>query len=908
MSLVDYRHKRHFSATPEPQGAQESKSESGSQYVIQKHAASHLHYDFRLELDGTLKSWAVPHGPCLDPSQKRLAVQVEDHPVEYGGFEGTIPEGQYGGGTVIIWDRGTWQPIGNPATGLREGKLKFVLDGEKLHGAWNLIRMKFKSGGKESWLLIKEKDDAAVAVEDSDILVERPESVVSGKTIEEAAGAQVQAKHAASAAGVKPESRNTGRSQNHQRNNSSGVHSTDKKTRSSPNSRHSKSKPKSMNLPDAVKSDFPRTIEPQLATLVDVPPEGANWLHEVKFDGYRVLCYLDNGKVTLYSRNQLDWTVRFSELAAALRTLPVRQAVLDGELVALLPDGTTNFQELQVALTTNHTNTLKYYAFDLLYLDGYDLRQIPLELRKEKLRELIPVDHPDPLRYSIEFEGTGKNAFQHAVELGLEGIVSKRKDRTYQAGRSGDWQKIKSVQQDEFVIGGFTDSTSSRKKLGALLLGVFDDAGHYTFAGKVGTGFSEQTLRDLHKVLHPLEQKANPFAGQNLTGTLRGIHWVRPEIVAQIGYSNWTRDGRLRHPTFLGLREDKAASAVHRDRPRKIARVASSEPESQSRARTVRENNGAKSKRGATMASVPTQQSKTSKDESRQVELTHPDRVVYPSELITKQDLANYYAAVAAWILPHVENRPLSLLRCPEGQGGTSFFQKHMTNAMPVSVERILISEKNKSDYYLMIRDLSGLTSLVQFGVMEIHPWGSRADNLERPDRMIFDLDPDPSIAWREVVKSARELKQRLQDLGLESFVKTTGGKGLHVVVPLARRNEWADLKEFSKAIAQQMAADSPDRFTAVMSKAARHGKIFVDYLRNDRGATAVAPYSTRAREGAPVATPLSWDELSDKVKPIELNLKTVPDRLASLQQDPWKEISSIRQSLTAKMKNSVGL
>lgn len=905
MSLVDYRRKRHFSETPEPEGKSEAPLNGGSQFVIQKHAASHLHYDFRLEMDGTLKSWAVPHGPCLDPSQKRLAVQVEDHPVEYGAFEGTIPAGQYGGGTVIIWDRGTWEPLGDADSGFRDGKLKFVLHGEKLHGTWNLIRMKFKSGGKPSWLLIKERDQQAVAVEESDILLDRPESVVSGKTIDQASETSASHEQDGTQEEDGPRKQPTmTRSRSSRPQTQTPPQSSRKSNPSNKPTRFVKSS-SLRKSPDAVKTAMPESIEPQLATLVETPPEGPDWLHEMKFDGYRLICYLNQGKVLLHSRNQLDWTVRFPELAAALRQLPVKQAVLDGELVALSSDGKSSFQELQKSLRDNATTALKFYAFDLLYLDGYDLRELPLELRRQQLRELIPADHPDPLRFSIELEGTGQQAFERAAAAGLEGIVSKRRDRPYQSGRGGEWLKAKSVQQDEFVIGGFTDSTSSRKKFGALLLGVFDDTGNFKFAGKVGTGFSEQTLRDIHEILAPLEQKANPFAGQVLTGTLRGMHWVKPKLVAQIGYTNWTRDGRLRHPTFQGLREDKAAPTVVRDRP-----VVDAGGSKQTLPVAKQSNRTTARKSLATPATnepKPRKSRHTSREVST-VELTHPDRIVYPSEGITKQDLATYYSVVAPWILPHIENRPLSLLRCPDGQAGPSFFQKHIAFKTSPAIGRVLISEKNKSDNYMTVNNLDGLTALVQMGVMEIHPWASSAESLERPDRMIFDLDPDPAVRWAEVVEAAMELRQRLRDLKLESFVKTTGGKGLHVVVPLAKRNDWSYFKAFSKAVANQMVTDAPQRFVAVMSKAARKGKIFIDYLRNDRGSTAIAPYSTRARDGAPVATPLAWEELSGKIKPDAFNLKTVPDRLAALKQDPWEELGAVRQSMTAKMRSSVGL
>lgn len=879
MPLADYHRKRHFSRTSEPTGNEHARP--GSRFVVQKHDASHLHYDFRLELDGVLKSWAVPHGPCLDPSQKRLAVQVEDHPVEYGSFEGTIPAGEYGGGTVLLWDRGTWTPQGDPDSGYRDGKLKFELHGQKLHGSWNLIRMRPKPGEKrKNWLLIKEQDSEAVPLAETDILEEHPESVASGRSLEQIAG------------NARPK-RST-RSKGNKSRNAAKLASRTSRPHSKTNSSTSKSD-------TGKKAPFLKRVEPELALLVKTPPEGSEWLHEAKFDGYRILCHLNQAKVVLRSRNQLDWTSRFPEIAAAIRELPARQAVLDGELVALQPDGTSSFQELQMALTANETSELKYYAFDLLYCDGYDLRGLTLEERRHKLAELIPEDRAGLLRFSSNLKGTGAEAFRHASQRGFEGIISKRRDQPYRSGRIGDWLKTKGIQQDEFVIGGFTDSSSHRKELGALLIGYYDAEGRFIYCGKVGTGYSEQTLRELYTLLAARERKTTPFTNHNHIGNSRGVHWVRPALVAQIGYSNWTRDGRLRQPVFHGLREDKAARTVVRDKP--AAPTRTKEPRS-----------GAASERGPHMhRPARTRNTKASLPDYDAnildlVKFTHPERVLFPSEGLTKLGLASYYAQISEWILPHIVNRPLSLVRCPEGHQGTCFYQKHAGQGISDAIQRISIRERHKTEYYLAVQDIRGLLSLVQMNILEIHPWGSRVDDIERPDRIIFDLDPDPSIDWADVVKAAKELRDRLQDIGLESCVKTTGGKGLHVVVPLLRRSEWPAVKEFTKAVADQIVADSPDRYIATLSKAARKGKIFVDYLRNDRGATAVAPYSTRAREGAPVATPLTWDELSAKTKPSDFNVNSIPNRLATVKRDPWQEISTIRQSLTAPMRRKVGL
>lgn len=879
MPLKEYHHKRHFARTSEPRGKKHTKQ--GSSFVVQKHDASHLHYDFRLELDGVLKSWAVPHGPCLDPSQKRLAVEVEDHPVEYGGFEGTIPAGEYGGGTVLLWDRGTWTPHGDPEAGYQSGKLKFELHGEKLHGNWDLIRMRPRTGEKRTnWLLIKEQDSEAVPLAEADILEEHPDSVASGRSLDQIAGS-TSAKRATRGRATKARPA--------------------AKAASRASQSRSKSTSSTSKVDAGKKAPFLKTVEPELALLVKAPPEGSEWLHEAKFDGYRIICHLNQGKVVLRSRNQLDWTARFPEIASAVQELPARQAVLDGELVSLLPDGTSSFQELQMALTAKDTSHLKYYVFDLLYLDGHDLRGLPLDERRQALLDLIPNAHPHPLHFSKELKGTGAEAFRQASERGFEGIVSKRRAQPYRSGRTGDWLKTKGIQQDEFVIGGFTDSSSDRKELGALLIGYYDGNGQFTYCGKVGTGYSEQTLRDLHKLLAKKELKTNPFDNHEEMGSSRGVHWVKPTLVGQIGYSNWTRDGRLRQPVFQGLREDKAARTIVRDKPAATTKAAGPRSgeaiEGDSGLHQPGKSNKAK-------ASASNEDSNI----TDLVNLTHPERVLFPADGVTKLDLASYYAQISEWILPHIENRPLSLLRCPEGHDGTCFYQKHAGQGTPMALRRIPIREKHKTEYYLAVADLSGLLSLVQMSILEIHPWGSRVDDIERPDRIIFDLDPDPAVGWAEVVRAARELRDRLQELRLVSFVKTTGGKGLHVVVPLLRRHEWPEVKAFTKAVADQIVADSPDRYIATLSKAARKGRIFVDYLRNDRGATAVAPYSTRAREGALVATPLSWNELSATTKPADFNVNSIPHRLASRSSDPWQEIGTIRQALTAPMRRKVGL
>ncbi|MBC7817427.1 MAG: DNA ligase D [Planctomycetaceae bacterium] len=864
MPLTTYRNKRHFDQTAEPAGQRRGQKRSGWRFVVQKHDASHLHYDFRLEHAGVLKSWAVPRGPCLDPSQKRLAVQVEDHPIEYGGFEGTIPAGQYGGGTVLLWDRGTWQTDQDVEDAFRTGKLKFQLDGEKLKGSWSLVRMRPRAGEKrENWLLLKERDAEARPLSEVDILDDQPASVLSGRTVGEIAGnlpAPTQRKSTREKVAKKNRSR------------------TGKPTR-------------------ARRSSFPTNIEPQLATLVEKLPVGDQWMHEIKFDGYRILAHWNDGQVVLRTRNQNDWTGRFSELAQSISKLRVQQAVMDGEVVALLPNGASSFQELQTALSEKKTSHLVYYAFDLLYLDGADLRSLALEERKQLLAELVRAQADRRIQYSDHLQGDIPKLMTTACRQGLEGIVSKQRQAAYSSGRGQTWLKMKCVQNDEFVIGGFTDSTAARRALGALLVGYFDPDGNLIYAGKVGSGFSANSETDVRERLKSREQAQKSFDTAVTDEHKRTTHWVRPELVAQVRYSHWTDGGHLRHPVFQGLREDKPAQQVVRPQmgktPKKLACETSTPrpiKQSPTRVRTRR------------ISLSPAQQRSL-----QQIKLTHPERVVFPDVGLTKQDLVAYYAEVAPWMLPHVIDRPLSILRCPEGQGGTSFFQKHFGPGMPPALKTIMIQEKEEPEPYVTIHDLAGLLSLVQVGALEIHPWGSTNDDIEKPDRMIFDLDPDSSVRWTKVVEAAHEVRDRLRKLGLESFAKMTGGKGLHVIVPLQRRHTWPEVKKFSKAVAVQLAADSPSQYTASMSKAARHGRIYVDYVRNGRGATAVAPYSTRNRPGAPVAAPVTWKEVSAASDPSGFTVENISDRLASLRKDPWEDLRKTRQSLTAAAWRRIG-
>jgi bifunctional non-homologous end joining protein LigD len=882
MPLEEYHRKRHFDRTAEPPGkSQARKRRSTWRFVIQKHDATRLHYDFRLELDGVLKSWAVPLGPCLDPSQKRLAVRVEDHPLEYGDFEGIIPPGEYGGGTVLLWDHGTWSPLGNAEEDYARGKLKFVLNGEKLRGAWMLVRMKKREGEKgDNWLLFKERDAEARLLHEYNVLDEQPASVSSGRTLGEIAANPDRTWHSEKPARNARPAAKPARPR--------------RKKRVAP-----VSAPVSpAEIAGAKKAAFLKEVEPQLARLALRPPEGREWIHEIKFDGYRLFCHVQNGKAVLKTRNHIDWTKRFPEIAAALGQLPVKDAVLDGEVVSLLPSGASSFPGLQEALSSRKTGKLVYYAFDLLYLDGYDLRGVRLEERKRALAAILPKEGRGRLQVSDHLEGSGAQFFEQCPQLGLEGIVSKRRDRPWQAGRGEDWLKSKCVQREEFVIGGYTDSAASRHDLGALLVGYYVTGKGLAYAGKVGTGFTAKTHRDLRERLKAREQDASPFAGPTEPGET--VHWVRPELVAEVEYRNWTRDGLLWHPSFLGLREDRVASSVVRDDAPLPAQSANQkEPREPARKPAAKQPPKPRRPRSLTKTEVKALQ---------KVELTHPGRILYPAEGITKRDLVGYYAAVAEWMLPHVINRPVSFVRCPRGQGGPQFFQKHLAAGTPETLRRVVIREKDKDETYLVIDDLPGLVSVVQMSVLEIHPWGATSDDVEHPDRMIFDLDPDPAVGWPTVIEAAREIHDLLDDIGLESFVKTSGGKGLHVVVPLQRRHGWDELKRFARAFCHQLANKSPQRYTANMSKSARPGKIYLDYVRNSRGATAVAPYSTRATERATVSMPIAWDELSPDIGPAYFHVGNVPDRLASMKRDPWQKFFSVRQSLTAAILRRFGV
>jgi bifunctional non-homologous end joining protein LigD len=918
MGLERYREKRNFRATPEPRGRVVRGKAKELSFVIQKHAASHLHYDFRLELNGVLLSWAVPKGPSLDPHDKRLAMHVEDHPLEYGGFEGIIPPRQYGSGTVMVWDRGSWHPIGDPVAGYQKGHLKFELDGEKLKGGWALIRThssKYGKSGKQAWLLIKESDEYAKEGEAARIVDEEPDSVVSGRTMEEIAhdkanewhsnrsvaanvrgGALADVVSAKARKSAKPSGGKASRSVG-----AGGANAGNKGVQMSPAS-----------AAGAKKARMPASLSPTLATLVDSAPTGDDWIHEVKFDGYRMVSRIDHGEVHVYSRNGKEWTAALPSIVASLQRLDVDQAWLDGEIAVADAQGLTSFQQLQNALSDPRAKNISYFVFDLLYQDGYDLRAVALTQRKQLLRALVGKSDA-VLRYSVDVQGSGAEFFEQACKLKLEGAVSKRANSVYREGvRTRDWLKVKCGHRQEMVIGGFTDPQGSRSGFGALLLGIYE-GGTLRYAGKVGTGFDDQTLTKLRPILGKLEQKEAPFVNPPRGFEAKGAHWVKPQLVAEIAFTEWSNDGALRHPSFQGLREDKKATDVVREQAAPVkASNGDAEPPTRNRSTATRarparatstravsiRTTSARTASGGKTAEV----SRASTDTVAGVKLSHPDKPLFPEAKLVKRDMALYYEAIADWILPHLRDRPLALVRCPDGWSKQCFFQKHADKSVNAAVTRVQVPESDGTATYFAANSLPALVALVQWGVVELHPWGSRTPKLDRPDRLIFDFDPDDGVGWKQIVEAVGVLRALLDELGLEGFLKTTGGKGLHVVVPIRPTLDWTQAKGFTKAVADLLVGTFPDRFIATLSKERRKGKIFIDYLRNAEGATAIAPYAIRARAKAPVSTPIAWNELDTDVRFDHFNVRNVPDRLRGLRKDPWASIGEIRQTVTRAM------
>lgn len=823
--LSEYNRKRDFEITAEPAGSSPAtkRKTSALSFVIQKHDARNLHYDFRLELDGVLLSWAVPKGPSLDPTQKRLAVHVEDHPLSYGSFEGSIPAGQYGAGDVIVWDRGLWQPHDDPHKAYAAGKLKFTLVGEKLSGDWALVRTRLKgSGDKEQWLLIKEKDQQARPAADYDIVQAQPDSVLSDASVGKVKAA---------------------------------------------------SKTRKAAKPKKTTAALPDQFSPQLATLVDRAPAG-DWLYEIKFDGYRMLARIRDGEVRLFTRNGNDWTERLPRQVKALQALKLKDSWLDGEVVSLNADGLPDFQALQNAFDIGRSLDIVYYLFDAPFLDGQDLRNVAVEERRAALKAALSGSRSKLLRFSEAFAANQRDIFESACDLALEGVIGKRAGSLYVSSRSADWIKLKCRLRQEFVIVGYTRPQGSRSGFGALLLAVNDDNG-LVYAGRVGTGFDQAALKSIYAKLTALERKTSPLEKPLTSAQARGVHWVEPTLVGEVQFTEWTREGVVRQAAFLGLRTDKPAAQIIHEQPR--AAKSLDKPK--------------KPKAKATESGV---------------NITHPERVIDTQSGTQKQQLAQFYAGISQWILPFLRSRPVSLLRAPEGIEGEQFFQKH-SERMTIPHIKQLDQALDPGHARLMeIDSQDALIGAVQIGTVELHTWGATTDAIETPDLFVLDLDPDPALPWKAMLEAAQLTLSVLDELGLQAFVKTSGGKGLHLIVPLARRDGWDTVKAFAKAIAQFMTQQLPERFTATSGPKNRVGKIFIDYLRNARGASTVAAYSVRARPGLPVSVPVSRDELKDLRSAQQWTVANLHERLQGLKEDPWAGYAN-RQKISKKMWDRLG-
>lgn len=853
MGLATYRKKRNFTRTAEPAGGRPA-SKGVVRFVVQKHDASRLHYDFRLEIEGALKSWAVPKGPSLDPSRKSLAVHVEDHPIEYGDFEGSIPAGEYGGGTVLLWDTGTWTPLHDPADGYAAGKLHFKLHGKKLRGEWSLVRMHGRAGdGGKNWLLIKLDDKFAQAK--GDILADRPKSVKTKRDLEQIARG-----------------------------------SDDVWTRDGGASKpaNGKSRATTRNAARPARSVLPRNVTPQLAVLADRPPEGDDWLHEIKFDGYRILAFVEKGTVSLVTRNGHDWTRKFPSVAKALEKLRIDSAVVDGELVVLNEKGASDFHALQALLKGKEKREPAYYAFDLLFRDGQDLTHAPLVERKAALKKLLAGKQLSPrVVYSDHFRTSGEDVLDKACGLSLEGIISKRADAPYVSRRHPSWLKSKCDRRQEFVIIGYTSPRGSRKGFGALLLGYHDDRGRLVYAGRVGTGFDDRLLGDLFAKLKKLETKTAPTDVDPPARERRSAHWVKPTLVGEVRFTGWTRDGMLRHPAFIALRSDKRASEIIREEPVKLGKGKTTKRSS------ARPKSSSAAKKPAASAGGASADARIAG-----VRLSHPDKVLYSDQGMTKLDVATYYETAAEWMLPHVKDRPLALVRCPAGQSGKCFFQRNWSNTLPAHVGKVDVGTGKKVDDHVAVHDLAGVISLVQISVLEIHTWNCAADNIEHPDQLVFDLDPGPDVAWKRVIEAARILHKTLDGLRLPQFLKTSGGKGLHVTIPIKPTIDWDSAKRFCETIVKNLATSFDKLIVANMRKDLRGGKIYIDYHRNGHGATAVTPYSTRARQGAPVSMPISWEEFGKLPSAAHFTVEKAGQYLEKRKTDPWRAFARSRVDL----------
>ena len=891
--LDEYNRKRDFDATPEPSGGAKTKRTAAKkrgqahalQFCIQKHDATRLHYDFRLEIDGTLKSWAVPKGPSLDPKIKRLAVHVEDHPLDYASFEGHIPEGHYGAGDVIVWDRGVWTPLSDPAEAYAKGKLKFELQGEKLGGVWNLVKTHIP-GKQEQWFLIKHQDEFARPEAEYDVVKTLPDSVLSDRTL-------IPKKRGGKAATPKPVD-----------------------TVPAPRKKAGKAQ-----LSGAAPGELPALLKPELATLVESAPEG-DWRYEIKFDGYRVMARVADGNVQLFTRNGHDWTHKLPRQAEAIAGLGLESAWLDGEMVVANEQGVPDFQALQNAFEAGRSGNIVYYLFDMPFLNGMDLREVPVEQRRAALATVLERSEDEVLRYSQDFDEVPDALLNSACQMQMEGLIGKRSGSPYVSRRSGDWIKLKCKRRQEFVVVGYTDPKGARSKFGALLLGLHDaDSGELRYAGKVGTGFNEATLGTIFDQLTPLQAKQAAVVNPPTGFEAKGVHWLEPVLLAEVAFAEITKEGSVRHAVFHGLRNDKPAESITEELPAPAPAAGESveaeaetaaSPKPAKPAKAAKPDKAAKSAKAdatgspkaakAKAAAKPAQPAVT----SGKIRLTHPERVIDPTTGATKRDLADYYIRISEWLLAQLEQRPVALVRAPEGIGGELFFQK---NADRLAIPGIETMGKEYTGHPVMlINNIEALVGAVQMSAMELHTWNAVAQDLERPDRFILDLDPDPVLPWKSMVEATQLTLAVLDELGLTSFLKTSGGKGIHVVVPLTPKADWDAVKDFSHAIVKHIAKLLPDRFSAVSGPKNRVGRIFIDYLRNGLGATTISAYSVRTREGLPVSVPIDREELLEIKGANAWNIHNVHQRLAELDEDPWADLPKTRQTITAEMRKRVGL